>query len=347
MKLSFLILPVLVFSANQSLANISSASMFKEMRALNPAVISQRPAGTFAAMIKKDLVDKEQVVPNGSSTSEIDITNLSLFYGGKGGKGITTELSAEIGTGTKDDNVNQSGAVQQVSTTSDLMLAQAAVGFLNNFGLSFLRVSNDITQTNTDTNSTLTSITGGIKFTAGLDFGLFYQSSSFTQEGTSLGLPVNNKFDMPRYGIGIGYSNKVFHIEVGYVKDVNQIKEELGGGSGAGENVATYNPAKIVGTIEFKFKKLTLGVTSSYYIDGYFDFTNLIFNTMVLSSNKESRLENIFNFSFGGDKGHSFSGSASMSTVESTESPPTLLSGTKYKTTTKILGAVLSYSYAF
>jgi len=68
---------------------------------------------------------------------------------------------------------------------------------------------------------------------------------------------------------------------------------------------------------------------------------------MVMARNKENRLENTFNFSLGSEKGSSFSAGVTIATVESTESPPTLLSGEKYKTTTDILGFQLSYAYAF
>lgn len=83
------------------------------------------------------------------------------------------------------------------------------------------------------------------------------------------------------------------------------------------DNVATYNPAKIFSALEFRLKGIMLGVTSNYYMDGFFDFNNIMYYTMVLAANKENRLENTFNFSLGGDKGHSFSGSVSCTTAES------------------------------
>ncbi|MCF8059917.1 MAG: hypothetical protein K9K67_11510 [Bacteriovoracaceae bacterium] len=353
MKVIFSTIALLISSS--SFAQIASASLFKEMMSQNPAVISQRPAATLSMALRRDSVDKEQDVTNSAlyteSKSEIDITNYSFFYGGKGGKGITTEVSGEISSGEKKDTVTTSGASETPVTNADMMMLNASMGLFNHFGLGVMRVTEDRTQTSVTGNgnydTTVTSLNFGARFNLGVDIGVFYQSTTFESIGSFAGSAVNMDIDMPRVGLGIGGRGKNFHFELGYVMDLEEIREDQGGGSGAGTNVTTYNPAKVFSALEFRLGGLMLGVSSNYYMDGFFDFKNLMYYTMVLSSNKENRLENTFNFSLGGDKGSSFSGSVTYSTVESEELPPTLAAGVKLKTTSTILGAQLSYTYNF
>lgn len=352
-RLYFLILATFfgLFSRNGH-SQIAAASLFKEMRAQNPAVISQRPAGTFSALLKKDMVEKEQSNTSGATvaTSDIDITSAMFFYGGKGG-GLTSEISGELATGTKDDSVNNLGASSTVKNEADMTVLTANFGFYDFLGFGVMNVTEERTQTGDNSNGSYsTSVTAfnlGFNIDFGLNIGLFYQPTTLTQEGTFDGDPTNMEIDMPRAGIGIGKSTKNFHFELGYVTDLEDMAVDQGGGSGPGSNAVTYKPSKYFVAIEFKLKKLMLGLSSNYYMDGFFDFNNLMYYTMVLANNRENRLENTINFSLGGDKGSSFSGSVTYSTVESQEGLPNLLDGQKYKTVSTIKGAQVSYTYNF
>jgi len=343
MKTIFLSTLILLSTSPQ--AQVASGSLFRSMKSENPAVISERPAATIALNLKKDSVDKKQepTGPITSSVSDIEITTSSFFYGGKGGKGITTEIYAELGSGTKEDTVTI-GSDETQKAESDLTVLNFSAGFMDFLGLGVMNISSTNKQSGSIVATSETSLmiyTVGAKFDLGLDLGVFYQHAPLDSPGSA-------EVDMSRIGVGTGFSSKNIHFEVAYIKNLKEEKELLGGGGGPGdENYATHNPAKIMGSLEFKLGKISLGITSNYYIEGFFDFHNLMYYTMVMSSNKENRLENTFNFSLGGEKGHSFSGSVTIASVESTEVPPTLLSGDKYKTTTDILGFQLSYSYAF
>lgn len=341
---SFLLLPLLLCSVSAQ-AQMASASIFRSMSAENPAVISERPAATIALLFKRDSIEKKQdtVAPITSSESEIEINNSTFFYGGKGGGAFTMELYGEMANGTKEDTVAASGVPDVLKVDSDLTMFSVSAGFLDNFGLGVKKITNEVKQTGSisvNSKSELLITTIGAIFNLGLDMGVFYQHAPLDSVG---GAEIN----MSRIGIGTGFKSKSFHLEIAYIKNIEEEKEELGGGSGPGENVMIHNPAKIMTAIEFKLGSLTLGLTSNYYMEGFFDFNNLMYYTMVMASNKENRLENTFNFSLGGEKGHSFSGAVTIASVESQESPPNLLSGSKYKTTTDIMGFQLSYSYAF
>lgn len=348
-----ILFPIMLLISSLSIrAQIASASLFRQMRSQNPAVILKRPAATLSFAIKKDLVEKNQEVSGSSissSTSDIDITTTSFFYGGKG-KVFNVEIQGELSSGEKVDKVSTAGASENVTNKADMTVLGASFGFLKYLGIGYTTVSEDRTQSGSSTGSyetTLDGFTIGTSFNLGLDVGVFYSATTFKSIGVFAGSATNQELDMPRIGIGLGRRGKAFHFELGYVKDLNDISEDQGGGSGSGSNTVSYSPSKYVATFEFKLKGLMLGITSNYYMDGFFDFNNLMYYTMVLSANKENRLENTFNFSLGGEKGHSFSGSVSYSTVESEELPPTLSSGVKYKTTSKIMGAQVSYTYNF
>lgn len=322
------------------------------MRAQNPAVISQRPAATFSALLKKDMVKKEQSSEDGTvvGNSDIDITSGMFFYGGKGG-GLTSEISGELSTGSKEDTSDLYTPGQAVKTETDMTVLSANFGFYNFLGFGVMRVSEDRTTSGANNNgnydTTLTSFNLGVNMNFGVNIGLFYQPTSFEQTGVFDGSTTNVEMDMPRAGIGIGKATKNFHFEVGYVMDLKEMGVDQGGGSGPGANSVTYKPAKYFLAMEFKFNKIMLGVSSNYYMDGFFDFNNLMYYTMVLSSNRENRLENTFNFSLGGDKGASFSGSVTYSTVENREGLPTISDGNTYKTVSTIMGAQVSFTYNF
>ena len=108
---------LMAFFSHHTSAQIAAASLFKEMRSQNPAVISQRPAATFSALLKKDMVEKEQTTESGAvvGTSDIDINSAMFFYGGKGG-GLTSEVFGELSSGTKDDKVTIFSQTSEVSS---------------------------------------------------------------------------------------------------------------------------------------------------------------------------------------------------------------------------------------
>lgn len=332
-------------------AQIASSSLFKEMRSENPAIIQERKAATFSLKAKQDNVTKEQDAssPLDSSESDISITTTSFFYGGKGG-GLTSEFSGEIASGTKEDSLVVSGTDYEVKQEANIASLSYQFGFLGWLGLGFQYVTEDRTQTGNEEgeyDTSVTVVTLGTKFKPGFDFGIFYQYGILDVQGEFEGDDVSSTSNIPRVGIGIGFTGNTTKFELGYITSPIEEEQDQGGGSGPGDNTITLRPSKAIVSLEMKLSALSIGLTSSIYQDGYFDYNNILYYTMVLSGNTDTRIENAINFSLGSDKGHSFSGTYSVSEVESKELPPTLSSGTKYKTTTSIQTLGVSYAYAF
>jgi len=349
---------LLLFSLN-SFANITSASIFREMQSTNPGVISNRQAATFSVLAKKDDIKIEQEdissigLPAGSSyESNINVSNYSLFYGGKG-KGLTTEFFAETGAGGKKDTINEVTSVTELETTSKITNASLGLGIFDGFGISVLQINGQDKQqynatingnpisVDTTTDISLTGFTVGTAFHFGVDIGLFYQKADFKTKSTAqtAGGGGGDTQSADRIGGGIGISSRSFRAEVGYVKNIKATKSEEG----------DLNPAMAEFTLEGTLGKLKLGYTGRYLMDGFFMYKNVLYNVLAYQGNNEARLENTFNFSYGSDtKGHSISGSYSVGSVESEQTQPLISSlPNKFKTITSSTSMSLSYSYIF
>lgn len=353
-----------LFSFN-SFAQMANSSIFSEMKSINPAVISLRPAGTFATYVKFDKSTKEQDLssnhgPGASSKEKGSLTSLNVFYGGKGG-GITLETMADISTGDLEYEFNLPDSPQGASTLKGEANAKflgVGIGIGKYFGLSLaksiLEVDNQFTTsvtvggTTTEINTISkaevdsTRIRGGMRFNLGLDFGLYYEidSRETTTVSNEPSAPPGTETDTSTIGFGIGQKTKAFHLEAFFEK---RLDDTLSNGQ-------TYSPSRYGGTIEGQLAGLTLGYTGMIFTGGFSDLERVMYDNLIYSSSLyETRLEHIFNFSFGGSgKGHSFGGSASYANVETQETSKIDTDSTqKYTTTTIVLGASVKYGYAF
>ena len=103
---------------------------------------------------------------------------------------------------------------------------------------------------------------------------------------------------------------------------------------------------RIAGTAEFRISGIRLGYTGRAYINGYFDQEKQLYNSLIFLATEDMRIEHIVNFSLGGDKGLSFSGSFSMSEIENKE-PITLTEPISYPTKTELMVISANVGYAF
>jgi hypothetical protein len=349
------ILPFVLLLATETQANITSASLFREMMSTNPATISLRSAASFSLKGQKDKIEIDQDLTGSSLgggskyTGEVDINNLRVFYGGKG-NGLTSELLFEQGSGGRTDKLTSSTENTSYKTDATVTNINASFGLGKGFGIGITKAKVEdktaynitINGTNYSDNTTidydLTSFNIGFTYNLGLDFGFFFKKATLDSESnTATQAGSDNNED--RFGLGVGFSSKKFRAEVGFIRN---LKEKNYGNGGV-------YPAMAEFTSEISLGKIRLGYTGRYFMDGFFVFNGIIYDVLAYRGNNENRLENTFNFALGDDsKGHSFSGSLSISTVKSMQTQPILANDTnRYNTETTSKSASITYSYVF
>lgn len=350
-----IILPIALLFTIETYANITSASLFREMMSTNPATISLRSAASFSLKGQKDIIDIEQDLTGSSLgagskyTGEVDINNLRIFYGGKG-NGITSELLFEQGTGGRTDKLTSATENTSYKTDATVTNINASFGLGKGFGIgitkalvedktSYNLTINGMNYTNNATiEYDLTAFSLGFTYNLGLDFGFFYKKATLDSK-SNVQTQGGSDSNEDRYGLGVGFSSKKFRAEVGYIRN---LKEKDYGNGGVVPSMAEF-------TGEISLGKIRLGYTGRYFMDGFFVFNGIIYDVLAYRGNNENRLENTFNFALGDDsKGHSFSGSLSISTVKSMQTQPILADDTnRYNAKTTSKSASITYSYVF
>jgi hypothetical protein len=350
-----LISSLLLGSTQFTFASVTSPSIFKEMQSTNPGVVSGRKQRAFSFLAKKDEIKISQDLSSGplgansEFEAEVSLTNYSAFYGGQGG-GLTLELFSETGSGGRKNTLTESGQATGFTTESTLSLMTASLGLWDGFGISMtkagaqdkqeynLTVNGSSSSQKIEADYDLTALTAGIAFNLGVDIGLFYTKADLKSKTEGTGQP-DQEFDDSRIGIGIGISSPNLRAEVGLVQNTEESETENG----------DVLPKMYEFTVEGKLGKLKLGYTGRYFVNGFYLHRGILYNNLAYQTNTEDRLDNTFNFSYGSDsKGHSFSGSVSIGSVESEESQPLIDSDeTKYTTTTDSQSISLSYAYIF
>ena len=341
--------------SGNSYSQIASSSLFPEIKSFNPAVIGQRQKGAVSVIGQMDKIEKEQDISptygsGAKGTSKIDINAFSFFYGGKGGGLVTSEFTYVGATGKKVDKLQSSQSTVEGSNDVSQSYTNLGLGIGKYLGLSAALLSFDYATKMSGNfggapfNSDLkqesdgTILKAGFHFNAGADFGFYYEQTDASFDITESGVTTSTKQTYKRVGLGVGASSKNFHFEISHEKDLD-------------DNVVdgkTYKPTRTTAALEGRFGKISLGYIGSYYVDGLVDLEELLYFNLVYSKTiDEARLENIFNFSYGSDKGHSFSGSVGFSEVKSQEISALYGNGPKYDTTTTQTTYAIKYSYIF
>lgn len=346
------IIIILTFISSTAHAQFTSASLFPEMKAINPAVISGRSIGMFSLGIASEKYEKTQDLSSNfgdgaTGTADTELSELKFFYGGKSGGFLTTEVTVNNASGDKTDVVSRAGTSESAVTDITNQYINIGFGFGKFFGLSISRLIFDVTQSydftfggtdasgNFDYEITGLIFRGGIVIPLGLNIGLYYESANATTVAT--GEP-DTEAEYPKVGVAIGLSANSFRFEVGYEKELEE-SEEFG---------QTYSPNKLYGSVEMRLGGMTIGYTGSIYREGFIDLEDLMRQNLVFSGvRNEDRLVNTINFALGNTNGHAFSASAFFSTVENQEGGQLFSDGSKYPTETKSLGVSAKYGYAF
>lgn len=348
-------------------AQLTSASYFPQMKALNPAAITGRPIGIFSAGALLDDVSKSQNIATTStgasafgegSTAEtkVELMRYQVFYGGKSSGGFTTEFTANKATGDKTFTLSQTGSTQSGVDTVDSTFLNFGIGLGKIFGVSVGLVKDEFTSkfnstfggqtfsSNYTSSITAPIIRAGVIIPMGVNLSLYYEHAAAeiatSGEGSSTSVTTN----FGRVGIGIGLNGSRFHFEAAIEQDISY--EAPAGESIPGQEELTPQRANV--TLEMRLGGLVLGYTGRYYIDGFADLENLAYNNFIYAGSfDEPRLENFINFALGVSKGHSFSGSVYYSKGESVEGLSGLIDGNKYATSIEAQGASVQYGFSW
>lgn len=337
-------------------AQMSRASVFPEMRSLNPAVISSRSLGSYKLSGSYTTIEKEQKVTNldgnpfiFNEKGDITLSNVNFFRGGKGG-GLTSELVIDHTTGERDSKVSDgSGSQSSYKTETSSSFLNMAFGLSSGLGLGFTYVDYESSynfqgtfnsQALSESYSSEVNVIGvkpGIVFgskTAALGLTVEYQK--FSTKGAG-GAPSKLIF----FGAGLSFGSKdtlfEFALEVAPGADT---------GNMPGQEKMT--PMKFSFLTEMKLSFITFGYKLNAYKDGFIELDKVIQAQLIYAgAGDETRLEHIVNFSFGGDKGLNFGVSASYSSSAEPEKSSLYGSTNKHPTeTTEMSGAVkIGYVY--
>lgn len=343
-------------------AQTAQSSLFANVKSVNPAVISRRPGEVISILGKADKITKKQSLSadvgdavTGDNDTKIDVASLSLFRGGKGGGRLTTEMEAAYIQGKKTDKLASISETTSIETDANNTLFYFGAGIGKNFGLSITHVnySNssqyDATfagspiSMNSKTEVTADDIKAGVSAPLGsLSIGAFFLHSIADVESIVEGqvMPNAGKDKQNIGGIALATGSKSFHLEIGYERNLEEEENPFTGD--------TLHPSRLTGTIEAQIGKVLLGYTGRYYTDGFFEIDRVIYDQFVYeNSYTEPRLDNVFNFSYGRDKGNVFSASIFYSQLKAKETNSFFPDGSKVMTTTTEMGASLKYAYHF
>lgn len=244
---------LLVFLSPTTFAQFTSASLFPEMKAINPAVIGQRSIGMFSAGAARENYEKTQDLSSNfgagaEGKSDIEITETRFFYGGKKGGFTTSEVLAIIGSGEKKDTVSRPGSSESANQDVNNQYINVGLGLGKHFGISFSRLTFETDQSfNFNFGGSSFSDTtkfeveglilrGGALINMGIDIGLYYEHAMADFTTTSDGSITESSNTFPKVGLGLGFNGKSMRLEVGYEKDTKETTEQDG---------TTYAPDKL------------------------------------------------------------------------------------------------------
>lgn len=337
---------------------MAAASLFSEMKSVNPAVIGGRQTGQYSLVLHSDKYEKDQEISESETAKmESSISGFSGFIGGKSGSFITTELVVILQTG--DREMLFRGGADDFDITADVSYNQIelGIGISKYFGVTLSRQgfkldqkfkATDINSDESISRSSLGLKLGSVLPLGPLRFSAYYEMISATQDVVSERPALPESSTKPKntfIGLGFGIVTKGFHAELALERFLDPEKGLLE----PEEDPDPDAKNRISATIEFTMGSLALGYTGRLYQDGYKNQDQTIMNQLIYANSSEDRLEHNINFSLGADKGFSFGGSVTYSKTEGDEKNPIEPSAikTKYPTKSTQLGAMAKIGYVW
>lgn len=365
---------ILLLVGSSAVAQIADSSFFPSVRSINPGVAHHRAQALVALDVSKKDVEKNHEVTTGGIVggvqTDVALQKNTLFAASKGSI-ATVEVLVDHETGEKTEHINSTTYgerdVKNTATSTylggilDLKLIGVSYASANYETANKFRVgtppnvsANDM---KTDLNYSLLKVGSAFNI-GGFTFGFFgmskksvgdytytYYDPNTGAQGTTEVWPA--KTEATGYGGGVGYTSKTFRIEIS--------SEQMS----ASELEADDNPldkikaapasSRVSLSMEMRFGKLALGARVRNNVGNFTDLEDLISSNLLYADTPEgdSRLETSFNFSYGSDKGFTYSAFYSQSESKSDEESSIFNNDIKYPATTKSTGMGVNVSYYF
>jgi len=367
------VLSLFIFFSSDLFAQIASSSFFPNVRSINPGIAHLRTQGFILAESSKTQINKNQDIQSGGIldgvNTKVNLDKTTVFRAGKG-PGITIELLADKETGKSVESFETSSYKRSTTTegSSSVINGVLDLGFIGvmkataNYEYFFDFHVDEVPNLNREThdkelNYDLTRIGTAFRL-FGLSWGAYYSVQSAKGEvksylynpTTGVRAPAESsdlKYETISYGLGTSYVTKKFHIEVSLEKITDQKLKQSNTYLYEEETPTKGQRLSFIG--EVKLGKLALGFRVRQIEGGFTDIEQLISSNMLYLNSDEStnRLENSFNFSYGAEKGISFSGFYSTSSLQTQEESDLIDDGTKFDTQTDTVAYGLGISYLY
>jgi hypothetical protein len=355
-------------------SQISDASFFPSMKSINPGVAHMRTSGFVALDLSKKNVDKNQDVTTGGIVggikTKVDLKKGTVFRAGKG-KGITFEALLDQEKGEKTESINSTTHGYRKISSEASSAYYGGILDLKYFGVSYsgakydygykFRVGTapDLTARDIDYNLNYTTIKVGsaIKIMA-VRVGAYVlsqkSSGNYTytfydpttgNKGTTEKFPVTTS--AKGYGVALGMTGNSMRFETSLEK---MYANKLNISDDYPQDVSTPPPSSRLSVVgEARLRLFAIGVRARQIKGNYTDLEDLISSNLLYEGlgADDTRLETSFNFSFGTQKGFTYSAFYTQSEVTSKEKSPVFDNGSKFKVVTKskAIGVNLSYIY--
>jgi hypothetical protein len=371
----YIVLSLFIITCGSSaFAQIADSSFFPSVRSINPGVAHQRAQALVALDVSKKDINKNHEVATGGIVggiqTDVALQKNTLFAATKGSF-ATFELLVDHETGEKTEHINSTTYGERDVTNSATSTYFGGIMDLRLIGISYASANYDTankfrvgTVPNISANDLKTHLNYGLLKVGsafnigGFTFGVFGMNKTSSGDYTytfydpATGNPGSTEVwpattKSTGYGAGLGYTSKTFRFEIS--------SEQMS----AADLTADDNPldkikaapasSRVSASMEVRFGKLALGARVRNNVGNFTDLEDLISSNLLYADTPEgdSRLETSFNFSYGSDKGFTYSAFYSQSESKTDEESSIFANDILYPATTKSTGMGVNVSYYF
>jgi hypothetical protein len=370
------IVPILFFItvSSSALAQIADSSFFSSVRSINPGVAHQRAQALISLDVSKKDIKKNHEVTTGGIVggvqTDVALQKNTLFAATKGSF-ATFEVLADRETGKKVEHINSTTYGERDVTNNATSTYMGGIVDFRLIGVSYATANYETfnkfrvgTPPSVSANDMKTALNytllkyGSALNLNGFTFGVFGMNKksngdyTYTFYDPATGNPGSTEVwpattEATGYGAGIGYTSKTFRIEVSTEQmsaaDLKADDNPLDKIKAAPES------SRLSLSVEARFGKLALGARVRNNVGNFTDLEDLISSNLLYGemAASDTRLETSFNFSYGSDRGFTYSAFYSQSVSKTDEESTIFTNGIKYPATTTSTAMGVNVSYYF